>query len=51
MSRLPSVTGALRRAIARARAGGGRIFNWRLLLALLVNLLIWYGLVRLVADR
>jgi len=51
MSRLPFVTGPLRRAIARARAGGGWIFNWRLMLALLVNLLIWYGLLRFIAGR
>ena len=49
MSRLSFVTDALRRAIVRARAGGW-IFNWRLLLALLVNLAIWYGLIRFVAS-
>ena len=49
MSRLSFVTDALRCAIDRARAGGW-IFNWRMLLALLVNLAIWYGLIRFVAS-
>jgi len=50
MSRPPSALAALLRWAGRAR-GGQVALNWRLLLALLVDLLIWYGLLRVIASR
>lgn len=45
MSRPTSALAALLRWGRRARDGRAAL-NWRLLLALLINLLIWYGLLR-----
>jgi hypothetical protein len=50
MPRPTSTLAALLRWVGRAR-GGQITLNWRLLLALLVNLLIWYGLLSIIASR
>jgi len=50
MSRPTSTLAALLRWAGRARSGKVAL-NWRLLLALLVNLLIWYGLLSIIASR